>query len=290
MLRTSLVVCAIVVLSSACSGPNAVLRLGMVPSQEPESLMETFEPIRLYLERELDMPVSLSVPRSYGELIRKVEQNNIDIAYFGAFSYVLAEQEQELEPLVVRVRRGFGVSYNSLFITRADSPIESIADLQGERFAFVDSASTSGFMIPLALFTSRGIDYTDYFSSYWFSGSHDQVVEDVINRKVDAGAVSKSLLTGMIDAELLAWDDIRVLWESEDIPGSLFCGRSALPERIKERFTEAMLNLSEQNPEALVQYDRNIEGYVPATPEMYNSIRNIVAVLGNEYIGEKFLQ
>ena len=107
------------------------------------------------------------VTEDYVSLIKGMKNETIDIGYYGAFSYIAAESEMELNPLVVESRKEIGIYYNSLIITHKDSGISSIEELKGKRFAFVDSGSTSGFVLPYALFKSRNIDYGEFFSGYY---------------------------------------------------------------------------------------------------------------------------
>ena len=134
-------------------------------------MVEGFEPIRLYLEEKLGMPIEVTVTEDYVSLIEKMKKETIDIGLYGAFSYIAAESEMELCPLVVESRKETGIYYNSLIITHKDSGISSIEELEGKKFAFVDSGSTSGFVLPYALFSSRNIEYEEFFSKFYYAGS-----------------------------------------------------------------------------------------------------------------------
>jgi phosphonate transport system substrate-binding protein len=76
-----------------------------------------------------------------------------------------------------------------MFIARADSGIKKIEDAKGKRMAFVDPASTSGFLFPAAYLKKRGIDYNTFFAQYVFAGSHDGAVRAIYNGDEDVAAV-----------------------------------------------------------------------------------------------------
>ena len=86
--------------------------------------------------------------RIYNELIKGMKDEHIDIGLFGAFSYIIADSQQDLIPLLVKKTRDLGIIYNSLIISRADSGLKSIEDLKDRNIAFVNSVSTSGYMVP----------------------------------------------------------------------------------------------------------------------------------------------
>jgi phosphonate transport system substrate-binding protein len=239
--------------------------------------------MRKYLESKMKVRIVLTVAKTYQDLIAKMAHGDVDIGLYGPFSYILADQDQKLTPLVVRDRKDLGVRYNSLIIVRSDSAFRAVEDLRGKCMAFVDPASTSGFLVPDSLFISRQFEIDKFFSSYHFAGSHDKVIEEVLDRRCDAGAVSKSILISLIAAGRVRSEDLRTLWQSEDIPGSPFVARAGLPLRLRDGFKKAMLSVHDDAPMALAAYDPEALRFVCAEPEMYNGIRNIVAIFGAKF-------
>lgn len=276
---------------AGCSHSAEPLTIGLIPANDPAVMLEQAAPLQRYLEQELDRPVHMVVAGTYAELIERMKDGEIDIGRFGAFSYIAAQSEMELEPMVVQHRQeGFGTTYRSVIITGAESGIQTLEQLPGKSFGFVDAGSTSGFVIPYALFKSRGIDYDNYFSEIVFSGTHDQVLEDVLTGKLDAGAISDVTLQRRIDAGTVSAADVRVIWQSSDIPGSPFASKASLPESVKAGFQRAMLDIHEQDPAAMKSFDSLIIQFVKFDDTMYNEIRNLSTVLGGQFIFENFLK
>jgi phosphonate transport system substrate-binding protein len=283
MSRKSAILLSTILLFTACAPGPRRLVIGMVPSYTPKRMVASFAPIAKYLEGELKVSVVVAVAGTYQDLVAKMGRGDADIGLYGPFSYILAEQGQNLAPLVVRDRKDLGVYYNSVIIVRSDSPFRSIEELRGRSMAFVDPASTSGFLVPDSLFISRQLDIEKFFSSYHFAGSHDKVTEEVLDRRADAGAVSKSILNSLVAAGRVRSEDLRTLWISESIPGSPFVARADLSLRMREGFKKAMLSVDVADPAALAAYDPAALRFVSAEPEMYEGIRNIVAILGKKF-------
>ena len=276
------------ILLSGCVG-NEKLTIGIVPSESPEKLKEEFSLIQEYLAKRLDRQVEVYIPDDYRELIQAIEEEKVDIALFGPFSYIVAETRQDLVPLLVRSKKSYGISYNSLILCRSDSEIQNLENLEGRKMAFVNSASTSGYMIPQSLFISRDIDIDRFFGSYHFAGSHDRVIEEVLKGESEAGAVSATILMRLIAQERINARDLRILWKSDPIPGSPYVGRRDLPHRLLDDFTDAMSQIHLEDPEALEHFDETIESYLPVEEGLYNPIRNIVNIMGREFIEENYL-
>ena len=107
--------------------------------------------------------------------------------------------------------------------------------MKGRKFAFVDSGSTSGFVLPYTLFKSRHIDYESFFSETYYAGSHDQVAIDIQQQKADAGAISSIQYNHLISEGKIQRMIMDVIWKSEDIPGSPFVARSDLDKSIPRK-------------------------------------------------------
>ncbi len=268
---------------AGCARSGARLAIGMVPSSSPELMLSSFYPLKDYLQKELGLPVVVTVAKSYQDLIAQMARKEVDIGLYGPFSYILADEGQKLSPLVLRDRKDLGIYYNSTIVARSDSAIHSIEDLRGQTMSFVDPASTSGFLVPDALFISRQIDIESFFSSYHFAGTHDKVLDEVLHGRAAAGAVSLSILNSRVAGGAITARDLRELWRSESIPGSPFVARPGLSTAAREGFIRAMLRVHQADPAALAAYDPSTLRFVRAEPEMYDGIRNIVSVLGKAY-------
>lgn len=284
-----IILCVSCILAS-CKESTEKLTIGLIPVSDEVEMEEDFEPIRVYLEDKLGMPIEVNVTENYASLIKEMKNGTIDIGWYGAFSYIAAESEMELTPLVVGQRKEMGTYYKSLIITHKDSGISSIEDLEGKKFAFVDAGSTSGFVLPYALFSSRSIDYEKFFSEIYYSGTHEQVPFDIQQHKVDAGAISSIQFNKLIKEEKIKKDDFITIWKSVDIPGSPYVARSKLKKELQQNFMHAMLTIHEEIPDELSQFEGDVEKYIKVNSEEYNKIRNTATILGKEYMYEHFLK
>lgn len=293
MRKSSFLVVILVILNSflvGCSTESEKLTIGMIPVRDAEEMKSEFEPIELYLEKHLDKEIEVYITDNYAGLVEGMKDGVIDIGWFGAFSFIAAESQIELTPLVVQERRETGLYYQSYIITKSDSNIETLEDLKDKSFAFVDAGSTSGFVLPYALFKSRNLDIEKNFSDITYSGSHEQVPQDIINGKADAGAISSIQFNKLEADEKLIKDDFKIIWQSDHIPGSPYVARSDLDGGVKEGFIESMLNIHEEIPNDLHEFDESIEKYVEVDNNIYHSIRNIATILGKDYMYEYFLK
>ena len=82
------------------------------------------------------------------------------------------------------VRFGSDV-YWAEFIVKRDSEFKELKDLEGKKWGYGDVGSTSGYMVPLAMFKDAGIKTGEEVAT----GGHPQSVKAVYNGEVDFATV-----------------------------------------------------------------------------------------------------
>jgi phosphonate transport system substrate-binding protein len=140
-------------------GQERVLRFALTPSEETtDQQMRRSQQVIQRLEKDLDLRVVPYTAGDYVSIVEAMRAKKVDAAWLGSFSYVLAAQEAGAEAFVAGVRKSTGkASYTSLIFVRGDAPYQSVTDLKGKTFAFVDPASTSGHLFPRAAMMKMGI-------------------------------------------------------------------------------------------------------------------------------------
>lgn len=298
-----------------------VLRLGYFGGDDADEVLNNVEPHRLYLEEQLGMPVEIFTGTSYGAVIEAMRAERVDGMQVGPFSYVLAVQEAGAEAIAVGVSCSSSVEvcvvddraaphYFSVIMTKKGSGIESIEDLRGVDFAFVDPASTSGHLAPKTLLIQNGLD-PDAEMNTVFAGSHPSAALALMNDNVVAAATHEGNLLnlineGQVDAcfyedgipnretprtaeeiqatyEACEDGNIVILAQTDPIPSTPFAVRSNLPDTLKDRLREIYLGIKD-NPE---QVETSRRWYVDPSESLgletldqyYNSLRDIARLL-----------
>jgi len=266
--------------------PTKVLRVGFVPAEDAQQVMQNAQPIVEILRRQLGMEVQPFVATDYTGVVEALRVNKLDIAFLTPASYVLAKNEANVKVVLKSERKGIPFYYAAI-ITRADSGIKTLGDLRGKSFAFGDSLSTTGNIIPRRMFKERGIDPVRDFKQVLYSGGHDATVLAVLNRKVDAGAT----YANSPDSNDTAWmrylknsedvKQIRAIAFSEPIPADNLVVSASLDEVIAKKIVAVFVELS-RGPEGkkMLRDLYQIDGFVPATDKDYDSVRQAFADAG----------
>jgi phosphonate transport system substrate-binding protein len=255
--------------------PNP-LRIGLIPNIAPDRQRTLYEPFRLYMERTLGQPVETFVATDYTGVVEAMAADRIDLAYFGALTYLQAEQRADVYPIVTEIDRETGTSkYYSAIIVKADSRYQRLADLQGQRIGFGDINSTSGSLYPRIMLDRAGFtNFTDP-QRYVYTGGHDATLAAVINGSVEAGGIEKRIMQRAFDAGTFQANQVRILEEAL-VEGYPWVVRAKLDPAFVERIKNAFLQLEDQDLLRLMRATR----YTTVTKESYNEAREQARRLG----------
>jgi phosphonate transport system substrate-binding protein len=260
------------------------IKIYFTPSVDAKRITTNAKQLVEFLEKETGYYFTTAVPASFIAVVEAFGTKKADIAGLNTFSYLMAHEKYGAEALLRIVRDGNETSYKGQFITRFDSGIDSIPDINGRSFAFVDPSSTSGFILPSALMQRRGIKPSETV----FAMRHDNVVIMVYQKQVDAGATYYAPPhpeTGeILDARMRVQQQfpdvegkVKIIGFTEDIPNDPWVFRKDLEHEMKEKVIDALLKFvsTEYGQKAMYEiYD--IVGLIPTKDSDYDVLRNML--------------
>ncbi|MDO8738250.1 phosphate/phosphite/phosphonate ABC transporter substrate-binding protein [Candidatus Deferrimicrobium sp.] len=220
------------------------LLIGLIPEQNIFKQMERYEPLAEYLHRKIGTKIKLKILPRYGNIIDNFKSSGLDGAFFGSFTYTLAHAKVGVEVLARPMALDNTSTYHGLIFVRKDSRIRTARDMKGRRFAFVDKATTAGYLLPLEYFHDHGIsDYNDYLKEAYFTGTHEDAVYDVLNRKADIGAAKNTVFQRLAKADPRIMKELVVLARSPDVPENALALRKDIDVSVRDRMKDALLKM-----------------------------------------------
>ena len=220
------------------------IRMMFVPSGDAQVIVKGGQEVAELLQKETGLHFKTSVATSYAAVIEAMGAGKVDIGWLATFSYVLAKDKYDVELLLV-VQRFGSPFYRGQIMVRADSGINSLDNLQGKRFAFVDPASTSGHLYPKTLLLSKGLDPKTFFSKTIFAGSHNAVVLSIYKGEVDGGAAYDGSRAAVAKSYPDVFEKIKVLAYTKEIPNDTVSVRKELPEGLKVKLRDGLKKISD---------------------------------------------
>lgn len=258
------------------------IRLGLAPDEDSASILRKFEPFIKYLSEETGYEIEPYVGADYTAVIQAMDSGHLDIAWFGPSEYVLATEEVNsgIEAFAKAIQNEDSIEYRTAFVVSSNSDYQDISDIEGGTMAFTDPASTSVHIFGRYSLVKDGINPEEYFNNVIYAGSHDAALLAVINGQADIAAVSSRKIPGFIESGLIDEDQIKIIYNSVEIPADPITFKKDLDKEIKEAFKEALIN----NPEAVKKSLENTEfsHFEQVNDSDYDIVREAYEISGQE--------
>src|SRR5512138_2159859 len=124
--------------------------IGLIPELNIFKQKARFRPLGEYLSRKIGVPVEFTILSRYGNIIESFQSERMDGAFFGSFTAALAIEKLGVVPLARPVNLDGTSTYHGYLFVRKDAGISEVEQMRGKRMAFVDRATTAGYVFPLA--------------------------------------------------------------------------------------------------------------------------------------------
>jgi len=233
----------------AHKAPAIKLQIGILPEQNIFRQFERYEPLMAYLGRKTGVKFELKILPRYGNIIDNFKSSGLDGAFFGSFSYALAHAKLGMEVIARPVGLDNTSTYHGLIFARKDSGIRNARGMKGKRFAFVDKATTAGYLLPLEYFHENGIDdYRNYLREVYFAGTHEDAILDVLNRKADIGAAKNTVFERMVEKDNNVQNALVIIARSPEVPENALALRRDIDGELKKKIRDGLLGMN-QDPE-----------------------------------------
>ena len=269
------------------------IKMYFVPSMEAGKILNDAEKIAEMLNEETGYFFDVAVPISYAAVIEAMGTDEADIAWLPTFAYLLANKKYGAEVGLTTIRNGLK-KYRGQFVTKANSGIDSLKDIEGKIVAYTDAASTSGHIFPSATLAKKGIKPSKFF----FAGGHPQAIISVYEGNADVGCTfwSPSKEDGRIqDARYTVEDTypdvrkkIKIVGYTDWIPNDTVTFRKNFPQEMQDEIVNALIKLSKtERGQKTFQDIYHIDGFYPSSDSTYDVVRETLKTLGET--AEKYL-
>jgi len=239
------------------------LVFAIIPSENASGVTERYTPFVQYLAKELGTKVTLRIANDYAAIIEGQRTGNIHIASYGPSSFARARMTgAKVDAFAIETNLDGTKGYHSVFYVKKDSPYQKVEDLKGKNLGLVDPNSTSGNNVPRFALNGMKIEPETFFSKVVYTGSHENAIIALQQGTVDIAAnwwndEQESNLQRMARKNMAKADDFRIIFKSEQIVNSPMAYLTEMPEELKAKIRDAVLNLATKDKAA---FDKIYEG------------------------------
>ena len=235
-----------------------------LPTVVYRQFLPMLEVVQAELAKSLGGPASieLRIFKTYDGALDALVRGDVDFVRFGPSPYILAKARQPQISLLAMEDNDGEKVFQGMIVVRADSPIKTLAELRGKRFAFGDENSTIGRYLAQLQLVNSGITAKD-LAAHAFLGRHDKVFTAVELGDFDAGAVKENTFDKMNTKgtlrALVTFDNVTKPWVA----------RAKLAPEVAAGLGQVLLQLKDR---ALLK-DVGITGFRAVSDADYDPIR-----------------
>jgi phosphate/phosphite/phosphonate ABC transporter binding protein len=236
-----------------------------------------YRPMAEHVSIDLGRPVELVFVTNYDQLAMMLETGDLDVALLPPLAYVRARERMPCLKLLYTLVNDGDTRYSGYLLVHRDSPIRDLKDVAGKRIAFVDRASASGYLFPLARLISAGLDPGRDLAKASFVEDHVEVLRQVAVGEADVGA---SFYGALRAARIQGLDtsSLRVIAITGRIPYDALVVREGLEPDLVRAISDSFqdLNTTTESGRRSLAYLTDFDGFVPTRDSFYDSIRSVL--------------
>ena len=265
--------------------------LAFTPSQEAATIATNGSAIKAALEKATGLAWKVTVMSSYAAQVEAMGAGSVDVGFFAPLQMTLVISKSYGTPILGALRKDdtgqLATTYKSQILVRSDSGINTLADLKGKKFAFVDPLSASGYVYPtLTIKNTTGQEPKTFFSNTTFAGSHPNAALAVYNKQVDGAAMFIDARDSLVAANPDIKTATKVIATAGPIPNDGVALRKGFPDDVGKQVKDALLAYSKDPAGAKVLSQLFAwDGVQEVTASFYDAIKEAAALAGVDVEG-----
>jgi len=150
--------------------------------------------------------------------LEAMRSGRLHVAGFNTGSNPIAVSCAGFVPFAMMAKADASFGYEMEIIVKADSKMQSAADIKGKTLAFTAPTSNSGFKAPSAILKGEFGLVADKDFTPTFSGKHDNSILGVYNGDYEVAAIANSVLDRMARRGVIDKTKLRSIYKSQTFP------------------------------------------------------------------------
>jgi phosphonate transport system substrate-binding protein len=260
---------------------SAELTIGLIPEQNVFKQVARYKPLGKYIEKKTGIKIKFTILSRYGNIIESFNRKKLDGAFWGSFTGAMAVRKLNIKPVARPVNQDGTSTYHGYILVRKDSNIRSVADMKGKTIAFVEKATTAGYIFPIAFFRENGIKKIDaFFQEHYFTGSHDAAIHAVLNKDADIACAKNTIYELLAGSDPRIENDLLILARSADVPSNGLGLREELAFSVKAEIKNALLSMHKDIEGNKVLDQFGVVKFIETTENDYEPVFKIAEKAG----------
>lgn len=247
----------------AWAADNQPLRFGVVPQGTPSELLAKWGPVLAWLSDKSGVPLVFETANDIQIFEQRVAASAYDIAYMNPNDFIVFNRKPGYKALA----RNKGELIQGILVVRADSPIKTMADLQGATIAFPAPGSFAATIVVEDQLNKAGVTFQESFVK-----SHNSVYRAVAKGLYPAGGGVPHTLN-MMEPEIR--DSLRIIWYSQKFTPHAIATRPDVSEAVRQRLWKAMALMTDDSEGRVLLEKIGFAGFEKSKDSDWNDVRQL---------------
>jgi phosphonate transport system substrate-binding protein len=191
------------------------------------------------------------------KLIEAMKKSEVDIAFINTFGFLLYRDQSTSFSIAanLKIPDKDASTYQTILVSSDSSGIKDlktlVANAKQLSLLLVNPGSTSGNLVPRLKLAEFNLASDSDFKSVTYTQNHALTLQQIAANKADVGAFGSEEYYKAIKKDSTIAKKVNVIWESAPIPLGPVMYRKNLPSEDVAYLLKILLQLHQQNPQAL---------------------------------------
>lgn len=254
----------------------------------PRESYDKYQDLIDYLEERMGGRIEIVLKQTYDEVNDLLAAGEVDFGFICSLSYVIGKDEGNIAGIATPVIRGEKL-YRSYTICRREENIESFQDLEGKVFAFTDPLSYTGHLTTLELLWEMGTGPEEYFSTTYYTYSHDYSIRAVHLGIADAASVDGQIYDEVAEKDPDEVSNLMILYGSDKAGMPPVVASKKTSEETRETFQKILFGMDEEEEGRRILAALGIDRYEEVEDADYDIIRRTRAAIPKDWAEQEVL-
>ena len=257
-------ICLFILLFSSATMANnttTTLTLGVVPQQSAKKMVERWQPLIHYISEYSGLNIEFQTAKDIPTFENNLAEGKYDIAYMNPYHFVVFSDAVGYKALARQKNKAI----KGIIVTRKDSDITSLEDLNGIEMAFPAPAAFAATIITQAELRKRNISFIPRYVK-----SHDSVYLAVKKGFFQSGGGILRTLEAVPDDVNEA---LTVLWESNGYTPHALATHPNMAQNHREAILKALIAISDDTSKSWVLEGLGFNGFIQSSDSDWDDVR-----------------
>jgi len=249
-----------------CAEGEQSILFGVFPYLPPARLEQIYAPVAADFSEAIGHPVQLRTRPTFFQFRKELENETYDLVFIQPFDYV-----ESAAPHGYRLISSWSQPLTALFVTRTDSGVETVNDLDSKIIAAPPMRAAVSVLGRLTLLDYLLIPGGNVRLTY--QNSHAACLRQVLIHKAAACITAKSPLE---DFQTYSGVNFKVVANSQPIPGPAYAVHNRVPEQIRKTLQHRTTHWARTTRGRALLGSIKVPGFVSVADEDYDVVRDIL--------------